>query len=259
MIIESKQQLDIYKEAGQVSKNILQSALLMAKPGVALIQIDEHIYDLMKENNVEPWFKDVDGYNMSSCISVNDAWIHGIPNEYIIKPNDIIKIDLGVRKDGLHVDNCWTIVASESKISDPFDHFVHTNTKVNDFLKKTLMRLNNAIDKAIVGNKVGDISNEMYQLEEMDNYYVIREYVGHGIGYQNWESPSIPCFGSANSGKKLKNDMVLAIEIMSSMGSSLTKVDDDNWTVRSLDNSLTAMFEHTVIVRENGPIVLTYI
>ena len=259
MIIETQEQLNIYQEAGKISKKVLESALMMVRPGIKTIDIDAHIYQQMVANKVKPWFSDVEDYKHSSCISINDGWIHGIPNEYIIKNNDVVKIDLGVKMEGLHVDNCWTIVANNNKIENPFAHFDHESIEVKNFLEQSLLRLNNAISKAVINNRIGDISNEMYQLEETDGYFVIREFVGHGIGYKNWESPSIPCYGTKNTGKKLKKGMVLAIEIMASMGTPLTKTAKDNWTIHSLDSSITSMFEHTVIVEENSPNILTYI
>lgn len=258
MILENNKQLADYKEAGKICQRILTEALLMVRPNVKPIDINTRINDLIRNNKVISWFDKVDDYKHVCSISVNDAWLHGIPNDVPFSIDDVVKIDLGIAYNGLHVDNCWTIVVNNLEVKNPYDHLEHTDQEVTHFLKQSKLRFLNSLDKAIVGNRIGDISNEMYKLEKDDRFFVIREFVGHGIGYLNWEPPPIPCVGVQNTGKKLKKNMVLAVEIMSSMGSSLTTVDDDRWTIRSLDKSITAMFEHTIIVDENKPIVLTY-
>lgn len=249
----------IMREAGTIAANIMNSALLMATPGTKTIEINDFIEKEMQRYNVEPWFKEVDDYPYGSCISVNEVWLHGIPNNTKLKKDDVISIDLGVKYKNHYIDHCWSIsVADNYDEKNIRNQFSNANPEIQKFLETGVKALYAAISRAIPKNRVGDISYAMQSVAEKEGYNVINGFGGHGIGYDAHLDPHIPCFGVEGSGKKIKKNMALAIEIMYSMGNPEWFVNNkDNWSIITKDNSITAMFEHTVIVTNNEPEILT--
>lgn len=255
---KSSEEIKIMAKGGKISRNILDEALRQCIPGKKLIEINNVIEDLILKNGVEPWFKEVNEYPLASIISVNEVWIHGIPDKYELKEGDVVSIDIGIKYDGFYLDNCWTVTTNPTNISrvDIRNAFDHSNPEITKFLQEGVKYLDLAISNFKLGNRVGDISASMQEIEKV-GYSVIRDFTGHGVGYGPHEDPQIPCFGSFGAGPKLQKNMVLAIEIMYTTGGFETEIGADGWSISTKDKSVSAMFEHTVALVDNGPKILT--
>ena len=233
------------REAGRLSALALKVGGEAVKPGVTTAEIDKVIYDFIMSQGATPSFLNLYGFPASACISVNDELIHGIPGNRVIKEGDIVSIDVGACLDGYHGDNAATFVAGEAS---------EEAQKLLDVTKQSLYK---GIEMAIVGNRVGDISNAVQTYCEERGYSVVREFVGHGIGRDVHEDPEVPNFGAAGHGPRLVNGMCIAIEPMINAGTRFVSTDSNGWTVRTKDGKLSAHFEHTIAITDNGPIILT--
>lgn len=233
------------REAGRLSALALKVGGEAVKPGVTTAEIDKAIYDFIMSQGATPSFLNLYGFPASACISVNDELIHGIPGNRVIKEGDIVSIDVGACLDGYHGDNAATFVAGEAS---------EEAQKLLDVTKQSLYK---GIEMAVVGNRVGDISNAVQTYCEERGYSVVREFVGHGIGRSVHEDPEVPNFGAAGHGPRLVNGMCIAIEPMINAGTRFLSTDSNGWTVRTKDGKLSAHFEHTIAITDNGPIILT--
>ena len=233
------------REAGRLSALALKVGGEAVKPGVTTAEIDKVIYDFIMSQGATPSFLNLYGFPASACISVNDELIHGIPGNRVIKEGDIVSIDVGACLDGYHGDNAATFVAGKAS---------EEAQKLLDVTKQSLYK---GIEAAIVGNRVGDISNAVQTYCEERGYSVVREFVGHGIGRSVHEDPEVPNFGAAGHGPRLVNGMCIAIEPMINAGTRFVSTDSNGWTVRTKDGKLSAHFEHTIAITDNGPIILT--
>lgn len=257
--IKSQKDIEMMREGGIISREILDNALRMCVPGVTTLEIDAYVSTLINKNGVKGWFKEVNDYKYDTCIAVNEVWLHAIPNQYVLKDNDVVSIDIGIIYEGYYLDNCWTVVVKDSnKKEENIRKSIQSNDiSVTKFLETGVEALNNAIEKAIVGNHIGDISNAMGSTVNKEGYSTIKDFVGHGVGYTMHEEPQIFCNGTKGAGPDIKDGMVLAIEIMYAMGKNEHIRAKDGWSIITKDNKLSAMFEHTVAVTKNGPIILT--
>lgn len=246
------------KEGGKISKQVLDYGLGLCVTGVSTLEIDTKIGNKIAEFGAEPWFKEVDDYKYSTCIAVNEEWVHGIPKNRKLKKGDVVSIDLGIKYDGFYIDNCWTcVVQGDSPSDDVRNQFKHDDPKVEKFLTEGVKCFYNSIEKAKVGGRVGDISYAMGNCAESKGYSVMDDYTGHGIGKFYHEGPAIPCYGIPGDGQLLKKGMVLAIELMYTMGNREHSVAEDGWTVITADGAISAMFEHTVALYNSDTIILT--
>ena len=233
------------REAGRLSALALKVGGEAVRPGVTTAEIDKAIHDFIVSQGATPSFLNLYGFPASACISVNDELIHGIPGNRVIKEGDIVSIDVGACLDGYHGDNAATFVAGEAS---------EEAQKLLDVTKQSLYK---GIEMAVVGNRVGDISNAVQTYCEERGYSVVREFVGHGIGRSVHEDPEVPNFGAAGHGPRLVNGMCIAIEPMINAGTRFVSTDSNGWTVRTKDGKLSAHFEHTIAITDNGPIILT--
>ena len=233
------------REAGRLSALALKVGGEAVKPGVTTAEIDKVIYDFIMSQGATPSFLNLYGFPASACISVNDELIHGIPGNRVIKDGDIVSIDVGACLDGYHGDNAATFVAGNA------------SEEALELLDVTKQSLYKGIEMAVVGNRVGDISNAVQTYCEERGYSVVREFVGHGIGRSVHEDPEVPNFGAAGHGPRLVNGMCIAIEPMINAGTRFVSTDSNGWTVRTKDGKLSAHFEHTIAITDNGPIILT--
>ena len=216
------------------------------KPGVSTYDIDALIHDFIVGAGARPSFLGYGGFPASSCISINDEIIHGIPNrKRIIQNGDIVSIDVGAFIDGFHGDNAYTFAAGD--ISD----------EAKKLLEATEQSLYEAIKVAVAGNRIGDIGNAVSNYVEDRGFSVVREYVGHGVGRDLHEDPEVPNFGKAGHGVRLVPGMTIAIEPMINAGGREVKRLADKWTVVTADHSLSAHFEHTVVITADGPVIMT--
>jgi methionyl aminopeptidase len=250
--IEQKTAKEIEKMriAGKVVGEILEKLSEIIKPGVTTKYIDEFSEKYIRKLKMTPAFLGVPGsmypFPASACVSINNEVVHGIPNaSRVLKSGDIVSVDLGVFYEGYYGDAARTYAVGS--ISD---------TAAN-LLKITELSLQKGIEKALSGNRLGDVSNAVQVVVEDAGFSVVRDFVGHGIGRNLHEEPQIPNYGKAGIGVKLLPGMVLAIEPMVNEGNYEVCMLDDDWTVVTKDGSLSAHFEHTVAITENGYEILT--
>lgn len=216
------------------------------EPGVTTAELDEIAEKYILSQGGTPNFKNYEGYPATACISINNEVIHGIPSKKRkIEAGDIVSIDLGAKFDGYHGDNAATFacgdVSSEAK-------------RLMDVTRESLYK---GIAAAIPGGRIGDISHAVQSFVEARGFSVVREFVGHGIGTHLHEAPEVPNFGAAGHGIRLASGMTLAIEPMVNAGNYGVKVLPDGWTVLTRDGSLSAHFEHTVVITPDGPKIMT--
>ncbi len=244
--VKTPREIEKMKLAGKISANALKLAGTLIEEGISTIEIDLAVRKYIEEQGAIPSFLGYGGFPNSTCISVNDVVIHGIPSKkQKLKNGDIVSIDVGAFYEGYHGDNAYTFACGQ--ISD--------NAK--NLLKATEDCLYKGIEKAVVGNRIGDISFAVQQYAESRNYSVVRDFVGHGVGAKLHEDPSVPNYGKVGRGTRLVAGMTLAIEPMINEGTFKVEVLQDGWTVLTLDNKLSAHFEHTIAITNDGPVILT--
>ena len=245
IIIKNEREIEAMKEACRISAGALKVAGEAVEPGVTTAEIDKLAYDYIKSQGAEPNFLGYGGFPGTACISINDEIIHGIPGHRKIKNGDIVSIDLGAKIGGYNGDNAATFAAGD--ISD----------EAKRLMEATKQSLYEGIKMAVAGNRIGDISYAVQQYVEARGYSVVREFVGHGVGASLHEEPEVPNFGRPSHGPRLIPGMTLAIEPMVNFGGPEVKVLKDKWTVVTKDGSLSAHFEHSVLITSDGPVILT--
>jgi methionyl aminopeptidase len=193
-------------------------------------------------------------YPAALCLSINDEIVHGIPNENprILKDGDVIKIDTGLVHDGMFVDGAVTVIVGKGT-----DRTTEENKRIKELVKATKEALQAGIDQARLGNTIGHIGNAISEVADKYGFEIADDLCGHGVGHAVHEEPYVPNFGKPDEGPKLKAGMVLAIEPMLTLGTSKVKLDKDGYTYRTADGSLSAQFEHTVVITDGDPIVVT--
>ncbi len=244
--IKTMQQINIMQEGGKISSEALKTAVEAVKPGISLKELDSISEDYIVTHGGKPSFKTVDDYRYATCINVNDGIVHGIPNSYRLKEGDLVSIDLGVLYKGLHTDVSWTVeVVAPGKTA-----------KEEKFLDAGKKALDSAIKNCVLGNRVGNISNTIQTVIEKAGYTVSLDLVGHGVGADLHEDPYVPGYGRKKDGPILKEGMVLAIEVIYQKGKPKIKTDADGWTLKTADGSLSGLFESTVAITKDDPLIL---
>ncbi len=244
--IKSPAQIEAMKEAGRVSAKALRKVGEIIEPGISTLELDHLAEAVIRLEGGIPAFKGYGGFPGSICSSVNDMIVHGIPSkDFILMEGDIVSIDTGAIIDGWVGDNAWTFACG--KIDKKFQRL----------LEVTEESMWAGIDKARPGLHLGDIGHAVQTVAEGAGFKVVREYVGHGIGRQMHEDPSVPNFGKAGHGVELVEGMVLAIEPMINMKSHKTRQCADGWGVKTADRMPSAHFEKTVAITAEGPVILT--
>ena len=243
--IKTPSQLQIMREAGRVVKEVLNLLRDSVRPGVTTLELDELARVTFSRLGARSAFKGYRGYPAHICTSVNEEVVHGIPSHRRLNLGDIIGIDVGSIVDGYYSDAAITVPVGQIA------------AEIRDLIGVTEESLMKGIQKARAGNRLSDISNAVQTKVELHGYSVVREFVGHGIGTQLHEPPQIPNYGSAGYGPILKPGMVLAIEPMVNLGRPEVRLMPDEWTAVTQDGSWSAHFEHTVVVTEGDPEILT--
>ena len=249
--IKSRSEVEIMRESGKILAAILQLLTSKIKPGVSGDELERIAEKEVKKYNVIPSFKNyvisknIAPYPSIICFSINDEIVHGFPFGKIIKDGDIVSIDMGVKYKGFHSDSACTIGAG--KISEKAK-------KIIEITKESLFK---GIEQVTPGNRIGDIGFAVQKYAEKNGFFVVRNLVGHGVGRSIHEPPEVPNFGSKKAGLKLCPGMTFAIEPMLNEGNYYIKCDDDDWTIRTTDGKLSAHFEHTVAVTNDGCEILT--
>ncbi|OGH07138.1 MAG: type I methionyl aminopeptidase [Candidatus Levybacteria bacterium RBG_13_35_9] len=252
--IKTPQEIKIMHKGGKILSEVMAQILKNINAGVSELEIDALAENLIKEKGAEPGFKKVDGYNHAICISTNDVSVHGIPAGYKFKKGDVVGVDCGVYYQGFHTDMSETV-----KVSNKILNIKNKKDEVDKFLETGKKALSEAINQAKIGNNIGDISKTIQEIVEGSGYSVVRTLVGHGVGKQLHEDPEVPGFLSEPIEKtpKLAQGMVIAIEVIYNMGKPDLKLDKDGWTLRTEDGSLAGLYERTVAITKNGPLILT--
>ena len=234
------------RDACRISAQALRVAGEAVKPGVSTLEIDTIVRSFIEKQGASPSFLGYGGFPASTCISVNNVVIHGIPSkDKILEEGDIVSVDVGAYYKGYHGDNAYTFPCG--KIS----------ANAQALLDATRESLYEGIKQAAAFNRIGDIGSAVQRYVEARSYSVVRNYVGHGVGANLHEDPSVPNFGTPGRGVKLLPGMTIAIEPMVNEGTHHVRVMGDKWTVKTLDGKLSAHFEHTIAITPDGPKIMT--
>jgi methionyl aminopeptidase len=245
IIRKSPQEIETMARAGAVVAGTLALLEEHIRPGVTTAELDTVAEEYIRSHDGYPTFKGYKGYPAATCLSPNDMVVHGIPGPYELQEGDILSVDVGVTLDGFVADSAWTFAVGE------------ISPEAQRLLDVCEAALEAAIEQVAVGNDIGDISAAVQGRVEGAGFSVIRSLVGHGVGRSMHEDPQIPNFGDPGRGPLLQPGMVFAIEPMITAGEPEIFMHDDHWTISTQDGSLSAHFEHTVAVTENGPRILT--
>ncbi len=245
MTMKSAADFDKMKVAGSVVAAIHTAVREAAAPGVTMLELDAIANEVTREAGCRSSFLGYHGFPATICTSPNEVIVHGIPGKYKLRDGDILSIDAGAIYDGWHGDAAFTMAIGE------------VSPAAKQLIEITEQGLWAGIAAARPGNRLGDVGAAVSAVAEPYGYGVVREYIGHGIGRQMHEAPDVPNYGRKGRGLKLKVGMAIAIEPMFNIGTAETRVLDDGWTVVTEDGELSAHWEHTVLITEEGPVVST--
>ena len=243
--VKNKKDIELMREACALTKLTLYEVGKHIKPGVTTLELDRVAYDFLKKHNAKPSFLNYNGFPASICSSVNEEVVHGIPDKRALKDGDIISIDVGAYLNGFHGDCAKTFFVGN--VSDEAKKLVEVTR--NSFYE--------GIKFARAGNRIGDISSAIQKYVEDNGCSVVRDLVGHGIGHDLHEDPSVPNFGREGKGVRLVAGMTLAIEPMVNLGGYDVYVAQNDWTVKTCDESLSAHYENTILITDGEPEILT--
>ena len=243
--IKSQREIDLMVIAGNIVYETHKHIKPMIKPGVSLLELDAAAEKFILSKGAKPSFKGYDGFPNATCISVNEEVVHGIPSKRKLKKGDIVSIDIGAEYKGYHGDSAWSYIVEDA--SDDIKYL----------MEHTKNALFQGIKEVKPGNRIGDISYAIGKYAEEHHLGIVRELVGHGVGNHLHEDPNVPNYGIKGTGPLLKEGMVIAIEPMLNLGLEDIVIDDNDWTISTLDGKPSAHFEHTVLVTKDGYQILT--
>lgn len=246
IIIKSQQEIEIMRESGVVTAQILSELENIVKPGITTKQIDDFVESTIRANNMIPSFKGYNGFPASACVSINEELVHGIPtSKRVLKEGDIVSVDVGCTHRGYVSDAARTYPVG--KISAEAQRLI-------DVTKESFFK---GLEFCKVGCRLSDVSHAIQACVEAEGFAPVRDFVGHGIGRAMHEEPQIPNYGKPGRGPRLAAGMVFAIEPMINEGTYEVETLEDNWTVVTLDRKLSAHYENTVVITDGEPILLT--
>ncbi len=245
IIRKSSREIEKMAAAGSLVAETIAHVGGLLRPGVTTEELDDAAGAFIREHGGIPTSEDYKGYPKAICISPNDVVVHGIPDGFEVGDGDLVTIDVGVTLDGYIADSAYTFGVGD--IDD-------RHQRLLDVAQDALAA---GIAEAIVGNRVGDVSHAIQEVVEAGGFSVVRSLVGHGVGRHYHEDPHIPNFGEPGRGPRLSEGMTIAIEPMITAGSPEVLLDEDGWTIRTADGSISAHFEHTVAITDEGPRILT--
>ena len=243
--VKSPREIEQMRVAGRITAEARSLGRQLVAPGITTQEINKEIFKFIKSRGATPSFLGYGGFPGSACISVNDEVIHGIPGKRLIRDGDIVSIDVGAIKNGWQGDCCGTFAAGE--ISD----------EAKRLIEVTRQSFFEGIKYARAGNRISDISHAIQEYVESFGYSLVREYVGHGIGKEMHEAPEVPNYGAPGHGPRLVKGMTIAVEPMVIVGGEAVRVLDNNWTVVTVDGSLSAHYENTIAITDGEPEILT--
>ena len=243
--LRSDDEIALIKVSAQVLGKAHAEVARIIRPGITTKELDTVAETFIKDNGGTPSFLGYNKFPASLCISVNDVVVHGFPSRYELRDGDIVSIDCGVKLNGYHSDSAYTYPVGE------------VSSAVRRLLTRTKQSLYVGLEKAVEGNRIGDIGYAIQTYTEKFGYSVVRELVGHGVGQNLHEAPEVPNYGKRGQGPRLHEGMILAIEPMINFGKKAVVQERDGWTIRTVDRKPSAHFEHTVAVRKGKPEILT--
>ncbi len=244
--IKSPREIDLMREAGRIVAQAHRAVSDIIRPGVSTAAIDRSVEASIRASGASPSFKGYNGFPASACVSINEEVVHGIPSDSILlKSGDIVKVDIGARYKGYHGDSAWTYAVG--KISPEAQRLL-------DVTERALLE---GLAHARAGARLSDISHAVQKTAEAEGMHVVRDFVGHGIGRELHEAPQILNYGPAGKGPVLKAGMTLAVEPMVNLGTHEVKMRDNHWTAVTKDGSLSAHFEHTILITQDACELLT--
>lgn len=245
IILKSREEIEKIRKSNRIAAQVLEKLREIIAPGVTTTDLDRVAEEMSRKNSAKPAFKGYRGYPASLCTSINSEVVHGIPSAREVREGDIVSLDFGILFDGYYGDSALTVPVKE------------VSPEAMRLIRVTRESLYKGIEEARVGNRLGDISAAVQEHVEAAGFSVVRDYVGHGIGKSLHEDPQIPNYGTRGRGIVLKKGMVLAIEPMVNEGSYGVRVTGDGWTVVTEDGKLSAHFEHTIAISDDGPEILS--
>ena len=243
--IKSPQELDSMRRAGKIVGDVIDLLTAAVAPGMTTLDLDKIAYKEITRQGAKPTFKGYQGFPASICTSVNEEIVHGIPGKRVLLEGDIVKVDVGATIEGFIGDAAVSMPVGE------------VTPEAAALMDDTRISLEKGIKAAQPGARVGDVSAAVQAFGESRGYGVVREFVGHGVGRFLHEDPQVPNYGQAGLGPLLRVGMCIAIEPMFNLGDWHTKILDDEWTVITADGKLSAHFEHSIAITEDGPEILT--
>jgi len=248
IVIKKEEEIRKMRRAGEILAEVLDILEANAKPGISTGELDSLAEELIRSRGGRPSFKGFNGFPASICASLNDEVVHGIPSKKrILKEGDLLKLDVGVEFEGYHADGARTFVVGNGEVDE----------KIIELINTTREALERGIRAARKGARLGDIGYAIQSYVEGKGFSVVKALTGHGIGRSLWEEPPVPNYGSKGKGIILREGMTLAIEPMVNIGSDRVFTAEDGWTVKTVDGSLSAHFEHTIAIMGDGCLILT--
>jgi len=243
---KSKAEIELIRESSLLVSKTLAEVAKLIRPGISTFELDQFADKFIQDNKATPSFKGYQDFPFACCMSVNDAVVHGFPTKAVLKDGDIVSVDVGAFKNGFHGDSAYTFAIGE------------IDAEIKQLLRVTKESLYKGIEKAIHGNRVGDIAYAVQNYTEKEHGYgVVRELVGHGLGRKLHEDPQVPNYGKRGTGAKLKEGMVIAIEPMINLGTKNVYHDKDGWTIRTEDGKPAAHYEHTICIQRGKADILS--
>ena len=243
--LKTDEEIELLREANLVVARTLAEVAKVIAPGVTTLKLDAVAEEYIRSQGAVPGFKGYGGFPGTLCVSVNENVVHGIPSNYALREGDIVSVDCGAVKDGFNGDSTYTFCVGE------------VSEEVKNLLRTTKESLYVGIEKAVEGNRIGDIGHAVQEYCEKRGYSVVRELCGHGVGKRLHEEPDVPNYGRKGTGPLIKNGMVIAIEPMINMGRKNIVIERDGWTCRTKDRKPSAHFEHTIAVHGGKPDILS--
>lgn len=243
--LKSEREIALMHEAGKLLAATHKEIAKMIKPGITPMEIERFVEKYLADHGATPEQKGYQGYQFATCASVNDEICHGFPTTKPLKDGDIVTIDMVVNLNGGLADSAWTYAVGE------------VSEETARLLEVTKNAMYKGIEQAKAGNRLGDIGHAIQSYAEGEHYSVVRDFTGHGIGKTMHEEPTVLHYGKPGKGLRLKAGMVITIEPMINQGTWQMKMDKNGWTARTVDGKLSAQYEHTLVITEDEPIILT--
>ncbi|MGY3765912.1 type I methionyl aminopeptidase [Vagococcus vulneris] len=243
--LKSPREIEMMRESGALLASVHEALRDFIKPGITSWDIEVFVRHMIEENGGVPAQIGFEGYEYATCCSINDEICHGFPRKTKLKDGDLIKVDMCIDLKGAMSDSCWAYVVGKS------------TPEIDKLMEVTKKALYLGIDQAQVGNRIGDIGHAIQTYVEGEELSVVRDFIGHGIGPTIHEAPSVPHYGEAGKGLRLKEGMVITIEPMVNTGTWQMKMDNNGWTARTKDGGLSCQYEHTIAITKEGPQILT--